>query len=94
MPEFPYTSWFALNGTLIVILSMPFILGQGSGLAVGIVMIALYSLAYEALKFFDTSQAKNTADKNRSTKGYNGRFAADISEELTDGCKKEDKNTY
>lgn len=69
---------------------MPFISGQGTG----IVMVALYSLVYVALKFFGTSQAKNTVDKNSSTKGYNGRFAADISEELTDGCKKEDKNTY
>jgi L-asparagine transporter-like permease len=90
MPGFPYTSWFALIGIVIVILSMPFISGQGSGLAAGIVMVGLYSLIYWAMKNFGASKVKDAS--NKSEKAYHGRFATEISEELIDGCKKDDKN--
>lgn len=92
MPGYPYTTWFALIGTVIVILSMPFISGQGAGLIAGIVMLILFTLIYMVMKFFRSSQAKNSTDKNTITKAYGGRLAAEFSEELSEGDSKKDKN--
>lgn len=50
MPGFPYTSWIALISMVIIILSMPFIPDQISGLIAGIVIIILYSVIYMAAK--------------------------------------------
>ncbi|MEQ8197834.1 MAG: amino acid permease [Clostridiaceae bacterium] len=92
MPGFPYTSWFALIGMIIVILSMPFISGQGSGLIAGIVMTALYSLIYMAMKYFSSSKVKSTADRSVNIKRYHGKLATEFSRELAEGTDKKDKN--
>lgn len=46
LPGYPYTSIFAIISLVIIILSMPLIPGQGSGLLAGILLIILYSLIY------------------------------------------------
>lgn len=43
VPGYPYTSWIVLLSIIIVILSMPFIRGQASGLIAGLIMIVIYS---------------------------------------------------
>ncbi len=43
---FPYTTWAAIISLIIVIVTMPLIPGQGSGLLAGLSLIVLYSLAY------------------------------------------------
>lgn len=46
LPAYPYTSWFALTSLIIVIGSMPLVTGQGTGLVAGLLLLALYSLAF------------------------------------------------
>ena len=43
---YPYTTWIGIVSLLIAIVSMPLIPGQGTGLFAGLVLIAVYSLAY------------------------------------------------
>ena len=50
MPGFPYTSWIALISMIIIILSMPFISGQGIGLIAGFAMIIISSLIYAGMR--------------------------------------------
>lgn len=84
MPGYPYTSWIALISILIVIVSMPFISGQTSGLIAGIVMTILFCGIYYI--------TKTRITKNMSTvsKPYQAQFTNEFSEELTK-CPKEVK---
>ncbi len=43
---FPYTTWVGIISLIIVIIAMPLIPGQGSGLFAGLVLLGIYSLAY------------------------------------------------
>ena len=43
---YPYTTWAAIISLVIVIVTMPLIPGQGSGLFAGLLLVVLYSLAY------------------------------------------------
>lgn len=42
LPGFPYTSWLAIGSLIIVIVTMPLIPGQGSGLYAGLLLVLLY----------------------------------------------------
>lgn len=46
LPGYPYTSWFAILLVLIIVISMPFVENQGSGLYAGIALLLLISLSY------------------------------------------------
>ncbi|KZL91996.1 amino acid permease [Clostridium magnum] len=91
MPGFPYSSWLALIGTIVIILSMPIISGQGSGLIAGIAMVSVFSLIYVAMKFFSGSQVKSTTDASRNIKRYHGKFVTEFSRELTEETNRKDK---
>lgn len=84
MPGFPYSSWISLIGTVVIILSMPFISGQGAGLVAGIAMVVVFSLIYVAMKFLGKYQVQDTSDRAIDNRGYRGRFAAELSKELTE----------
>lgn len=43
---YPYTTWIGIISLIIVIVTMPLIPGQGSGLFAGLVLMGIYSLAY------------------------------------------------
>lgn len=47
---FPYSSLLAITGLIVVILTMPFIPGQGSGLYVGLILTAFYLILYYVFK--------------------------------------------
>lgn len=49
-PGYPYTSWVAIAAILIIIVSMPFIKGQGLGLLAGLALVVIYSLVYLVFK--------------------------------------------
>lgn len=51
LPGYPYTSWIVLISLIFVIISMPFIPGQASGLIAGIIMTVLYSAIYMIFTF-------------------------------------------
>ncbi len=43
---YPYTTWIGIIALVVSIATMPLIAGQGTGLAAGIALVALYSLIY------------------------------------------------
>ena len=87
MPGYPYTSWIALISLIIVIISMPFISGQLSGLVAGVIIIALYSLVYLVMRSYGKVKRMNSRQLNRKVHGLG--LSTEFSEELT----KENKNS-
>ncbi|MDQ1146140.1 L-asparagine transporter-like permease [Bacillus sp. SORGH_AS 510] len=85
MPGFPYTSWITLICMVVVLISMPFIPGQGTGLVAGIGFVVVYSLIYLTLRY----RARSRITPETSLKvDYQSGLLTEFSEELTD---KEDK---
>jgi L-asparagine transporter-like permease len=88
MPGFPYTSWITLISMIIVLVSMPFIPGQGTGLVAGIGMVVVYSLIYFAMRY------RTRARSNKSgvpTIDYRAGMLTEFSEELTDQVNDKEK---
>jgi L-asparagine transporter-like permease len=88
MPGFPYTSWIGLISMIFVILSMPFISGQGSGLIAGFTMIILYSLIYVVKKFASSAPKNYTTNRRLNQKRYRVRLSTEFSKELAEEVKK------
>ncbi|BCJ95925.1 amino acid permease [Anaerocolumna cellulosilytica] len=78
---FPYSSLFALIFLVLAIISMPFIKGQGSGLAAGAFMIVFYSVCYGVIWFINRRRQKNMAYPFQN--GLQGKLSTELSEELT-----------
>jgi L-asparagine transporter-like permease len=91
MPGYPYTSWIALISMIIIILSIPFISGQSSGLIAGLIMIALYSLIYIAIRLVNRSEKNTTTNKNFKYNRYQWRLLSEFSKELTDEVNEKGK---
>lgn len=90
MPGYPYTSWIGLISMIIIILSMPFISGQGSGLIAGLFMVGVYSVAYMVLRY---SRARVSVHKLIKTK-YKTNLSTEFSDEISEKevGTNEDKN--
>jgi len=58
MPGYPVTSWIALVSIIAIILSMPLIKGQGTGLFVGLGLLVLFILIYHLVKKRRNKKAK------------------------------------
>ncbi|MDF2542217.1 MAG: amino acid permease [Herbinix sp.] len=91
MPGYPYTSWFALVSIVVIIISMPFISGQSSGLIAGIIMTALYWLIYFVMNRLQNKVVMKNMNHS-SPKVFHARLSEEFSEELTDKTKK--KNDF
>lgn len=89
MPGYPYTSWIVLICMVIIILSMPFIPGQSSGLIAGLIMVAFYSIAYMAIRLTNVSRK----DKAAGNKKFRKALLTEFSEELTEEAEESDKNS-
>jgi len=73
---FPYTSWIAIASLIVVIVSMPLIAGQGSGLFAGLLLVGFYTLSYlifkglpQRIKGINLAPAKPVPEKRRKPKG-------------------------
>ncbi len=86
LPGYPYTSWIVLISLITIILSMPFISGQSSGLIAGIIMTAIYSMIYAVYKL---NQKRNLAYRSLG-KSYQIGLITELSEDLTDVIDSED----
>lgn len=75
MPGFPHASWIALIGIIVILLSMPLIPGQGTGLIAGLAMVAFYSVVYFAVKMKTRPRGKPST--------YRPAYMAEVSEELS-----------
>jgi len=49
---YPYTSWLAIISLIIIIITMPLIPGQGSGLMAGLLLLIIYSASYWISKYY------------------------------------------
>jgi L-asparagine transporter-like permease len=90
MPGFPYTSWIALIGTIVVIISMPFISGQGSGLIAGIIMTVLYSIIYLVM-WLTGREGESRGMERLHHRRLNARYSQEFSEELNHIPKRRGK---
>jgi len=63
MPGFPYNSWIALISMILVLVCMPLIPGQGTGLVAGIVMVVFFSAMYFVMNY-----RRKSAQTQASTK--------------------------
>lgn len=88
MRGYPYTSWIALISLIAIILSMPFIPGQSSGLIAGIIIIVGYALTY--ILIYKLPLIKKSSLKIDFTK-YKTGLSAEFSEEFTDDKDKKNK---
>ena len=69
---YPYSSLFVLIALIIVIVSMPFVPGQSSGLIAGIIMVVFYTLCYAVMWFFNARKTGHRAiPPTESSKGLN-----------------------
>ncbi|MDF2700844.1 MAG: amino acid permease [Haloplasmataceae bacterium] len=50
LPLFPISSIFTIIALLLIMISMPFVVGQASGLIVGVTLIVIFSLIYKVIK--------------------------------------------
>jgi L-asparagine transporter-like permease len=89
MPGYPFTSWIALISIVVIIISMPFISGQTSGLVAGIVMTAGYTLIYVIMKYSGRHRTNNQM-KHLNRGQWKERYSNEISEELAPTNKKEE----
>jgi len=80
MPGYPYTSWIGLISMIIIILSMPFISGQGSGLIAGLFMVGVYSVAYMVLRYSRERGSVHKLIKNNYKTNLSTEFSDEISE--------------
>ncbi len=89
MPWFPYSSWIILASLIIIIISMPFISGQASGLIAGILMVFIYTAGYLVQK----SVQKHAKGKNFQNNNI-PQFSTEFSDEITkkDITKKEKRS--
>lgn len=80
MPGFPFTSWIALVSLIIVLLSMPLIPGQTTGLITGLAMVVFYSLIYFAVRF---RRLRGNVDVRLDPRIRQPRLLTELSEELS-----------
>lgn len=78
-----YASWIALLGIIIAILSMPFIKGQGSGLAAGIIMVALFSASYVVMRYAQNLKKGNLQQGNQNGGTARMKFVSEFSKEIS-----------
>jgi L-asparagine transporter-like permease len=91
MPGFPYTSWIAFISMIIVLLSMPFIPGQTTGLIAGIVMVVIFSMIYFVMKFRIGTRVKVTTQRGLPAKNFKPGYQTEFANELSDD-RENDKN--
>lgn len=91
MPWYPYSTWFVMLFMIAVIISMPFIPGQTSGLIAGIVMIVLFTSCYLVQKTLLSGKSGRGFSKDRKQPGFSVEYGEELTGTKTDGIN-ENKN--
>ena len=91
MPWFPYSSWIILASLIIIIISMPFISGQASGLIAGILMIFIYTAGYLVQKYVQ-KHAKGKNLQNNNIPQFSTEFSDEITKKDMTRKKKRSQN--
>lgn len=86
MRGFPYTSVFVLVSLVIAIASMPFVKGQGPGLAAGVCLVVFYAASYGVVRHHSRKKSPQPHP------GVASPAAAEFSEELSEFQPEEDQD--
>ena len=90
LPGYPYTSLLALVSLISIIISMPLIPGQGSGLIAGLLLVAIYLLIYLGREF-SSKKFKKDLQYFSLDRTYKLQYETEFAEEID--SKKEDVPT-
>ncbi|WP_368490710.1 amino acid permease [Clostridium sp. BJN0013] len=82
-----YISWITAISLIAIILSMPFIPGQASGLIAGIVIIVFYSVVYIGVKYYVRIKKYVRLDSRFDAKERKANFFMEFSKELVERKK-------
>ncbi len=78
MPWYPYSAWAVMLCMILIILSMPFISGQASGLIAGILIVLLYTCSYYIQKSMISKK------KGKGTLNPKLHFSTEYGKELSE----------
>ncbi|WP_139906032.1 amino acid permease [Clostridium thermarum] len=92
MPAYPYSDWIALTGLVAIIVSMPLVPGQGSGLIAGLIIVAVYSSAYLVMRSIKRVRKNHKINNTGIGTLSKMRMSMEASEELTDKNRESDKD--
>jgi len=94
MPGYPYTSWIALIGIIIIIASMPFIAGQTAGLIAGVIITILFAVIYLIMKKLGKTKVYNKpASRVQLRERFSNEFSEELSSDNLDKNKKASENS-
>jgi len=82
-PGYPYSTWIVFLSLIMIIVSMPFISGQGSGLIAGIIMIVAFSIIYIFNTWINNLQRNRMIDHSLNKKTCETKLSVEFSKELT-----------
>lgn len=51
LPGYPFTSWIAIAATAAILISMPLVPGQGSGMLAGFSLVVFYLLCFAVMHY-------------------------------------------
>lgn len=94
--QYNYISWITVISLITIILSMPFIPGQASGLIAGSIIIAFYSAAYTIMKYYIKIKKHGELKDKFNAKERKAGFLMELSKEFIERRKvfKRDKKKY
>ncbi|KUO58957.1 MAG: amino acid permease [Gracilibacter sp. BRH_c7a] len=96
LPGYPFSSWIAIISLVGIILSMPLVPGQGSGLVAGILLTLLYVTAYLIKRYFVKRNVNNEGMKEgnlrRTAEILTSQIYAETSEEFLPEELRKKKN--
>ncbi|CAM4295614.1 MAG: amino acid permease [Paenibacillus macerans] len=80
LPGFPYTSWLGLTALVAIIASMPFIPGQGTGLIIGLILVALLAGTYYLKTWIAGRRAPGMGQYSGNAPGRKGRVGMPLAQ--------------
>lgn len=83
VPWYPYSSWIVLISLILVIASMPFIAGQGSGLIAGLIILSAFIIIYLILKAVKIPKRSGSSFQSlRNRSGFSEEYGSMENEDL------------
>jgi L-asparagine transporter-like permease len=92
MPWYPYSTWAVFICMILIILSMPFISGQTSGLIAGVLMIVSFTACYLIQKTYFVNQKKRGRAVPKP--GFSTEYGKELTDKPSDPSKKNNNTNY
>ena len=88
-----YISWITIMSLIVIILSMPFIPGQSSGLIAGIIIIVFYMIVYTIMKYYIKIKKQDGLESKFNAKEHRKGFLMELSKEFIEKRKPFEKRS-